>query len=141
VWADEALRGAACWLPPGETQVSVLRALRTGALGLPARLGPRGLRRLLAYEAVAEAQHEQGCPEPHWYLYLLGVDPDAQGEGIARRLVAPALERADADGVPAYLETQTPGNVALYERFGFAVTGQRDVAPGLVTIGMRREPR
>jgi hypothetical protein len=39
----------------------------------------------------------------------------------------PGLDRARADGVPAYLETATAGNVALYERSGWQVTQQLSV--------------
>jgi predicted acetyltransferase len=31
------------------------------------------------------------------------------------------LERADQEQMPAYLETQRPDNVPIYERFGFEV--------------------
>jgi GNAT superfamily N-acetyltransferase len=131
--------GAACWLPPGEP-VTVARSVRTGAIALPRLLGVGGALRALAYHRIASAAHAAVMDGPHWYLYLLGVDPEVQGEGRARRLLTPVLDRADAAGLPCYLETQEPGNVARYARFGFAVADRRRVAEGLETFGLRRPP-
>ena len=42
----------------------------------------------------------------------------------------PVLERCDAEGTPAYLETDTERNVQLYERHGFEVTEEFDLPGG-----------
>ena len=60
---------------------------------------------------------------PHWYLQLLGVAADAQRGGFGSALMRRQLERCDADGMPAHLET-TAENVDFYGRFGFGVTGE-----------------
>ncbi|HVM09100.1 MAG TPA: GNAT family N-acetyltransferase [Acidimicrobiales bacterium] len=62
--------------------------------------------------------------DPVWYLPFVGVDPLRQGAGIGSELVRAGLARADADGLPAYLEASTARNRALYERFGFDVVGE-----------------
>jgi ribosomal protein S18 acetylase RimI-like enzyme len=62
--------------------------------------------------------------EPAWYLPFVGVDPALQGLGIGTGLVGAGLARADADGLPAYLEASAPRNRALYERLGFVVVGE-----------------
>jgi ribosomal protein S18 acetylase RimI-like enzyme len=62
--------------------------------------------------------------EPHWYLWLLGVDPQWQGEGLGSRLLAEVLERCDRDRVPAYLQATTPRNRELYLRHGFEDCGE-----------------
>ena len=56
--------------------------------------------------------------EPHWYLGVLGTDPDHQGKGIGAALLAPVLERCDREGMPAYLESSKESNIPYYERFG-----------------------
>ena len=63
--------------------------------------------------------------EPHWYLWVLGVAPESQHKGIGRALLEPILERAEADHVACYLETQTEGNVAFYRACGFEVLEER----------------
>jgi len=61
---------------------------------------------------------------PHWYLPLIGVDPSAQNRGLGSALLSRALARCDRERVPAYLESTTPRNSPLYERFGFKAIGR-----------------
>ena len=56
-------------------------------------------------------------------------------------LLAPVLGRCDREGLPAYLESSKESNIAYYERFGFAVIGELQAAPGGPTLWpMWREP-
>ncbi len=59
-----------------------------------------------------------------WYLPFIGVDPPHQGRGLGSVLLASGLERADRDGIEAYLEASTPANRRLYERHGFDLVGE-----------------
>lgn len=68
-----------------------------------------------------EAHHPAG---EHWYLPFIGVDPAHQGRGLGSGLLRRGLGRVDDDRLPAYLEASSPRNRALYERHGFAVTGE-----------------
>ena len=61
--------------------------------------------------------------EPHWYLPFIGVRPEAQGRGMGAHLLELGLDRADADGMPAYLEATSRRSVPLYSRHGFKVIG------------------
>ena len=49
--------------------------------------------------------------------------PEAQGAGLGARLLRQGLARADAEGMPAYLEATNRRIAALYARHGFAVLG------------------
>ena len=120
----DRLAGAACWLPPGNWHLPISTQLRL----LPRVVAhARGdVTRLMRWQRIAEGKHPR---EPHWYLALLGVDPALQGRGYGPHLMRPALDRCDSDRLPAYLETDTEANVALYERHGFAVT-ERFELPG-----------
>jgi len=124
-WTTNALDGAALWLPPGGWEVPIWLQLRL----LPMVLASTRLEtvRLMRYISVVEAKHPH---KPHWYLAVLGVDPDRQGRGFGSHLMRPVLERCDADGVPAYLETDTEKNVQLYSRHGFAVTEEFNLPDG-----------
>jgi predicted N-acetyltransferase YhbS len=62
--------------------------------------------------------------EPHWYLQTLAVEPGSQRGGIGTALMQPGLDRADAEGMPVYLETQRQSNIPYYRRFGFELTDE-----------------
>jgi GNAT superfamily N-acetyltransferase len=80
--------------------------------------------------------------EPHYYLGVLGVEPESQGKGLGRALMQPILERCDRDGIGAYLEASTPRNRALYLRNGFEVTEEiRFPGGGPPSWRMWRAPR
>lgn len=123
VFTDPDINGAACWLPPGRTDLHIMDMIRYW--GWPPRLfGAIGIRQIIMameMEAVSKKQHAHWVPGQHWYLFLLGVSPKAQGQGIGRQLISPVLARAQREHLPCYLETQTERNVRFYRQFGFEV--------------------
>ena len=119
-WTTHDHAGVALWLPPGYAGPSFVDSLRV----MPALARLAGWRRLrLIADAVGtlERRRHRHVPRPHFYLSALGVEPERQGEGIGSALLRPTLDRCDARGIPAYLETATARNVLLYERLGFEV--------------------
>lgn len=64
------------------------------------------------------------------YLKMAGVHPDQQGKGLGGRMIRAGLAQAARLGVPSVLETATPSNVGLYQRLGYAVASEWDVAKG-----------
>lgn len=75
---------------------------------------------------------------PYYYLSVIGVRRDLQGQGHGGRLLRWLIDRADADGKSIYLETQTAKNVALYERFGFEVVRRLEFEEWLTMWEMMR---
>ncbi|MFI5802301.1 GNAT family N-acetyltransferase [Streptomyces sp. NPDC051561] len=61
--------------------------------------------------------------EAHLYLWMIGVHPDWQGEGLGSALMTPVLERCDREGKAAYLEASSTRSRELYRRLGFADHG------------------
>lgn len=109
------LRGAALWVPPnvGPDEQTMLALIEASVSD---EIKPD------LYEVLA-AMEDHHPREPHWYLPMIGVDGAKRGSGIGSELMAYAVERCDADGLPAYLESSNPRNISLYERFGFEVIG------------------
>ncbi|HQU26794.1 MAG TPA: GNAT family N-acetyltransferase [Acidimicrobiales bacterium] len=138
--ADGRVLGVAAWLAPGGFPPPVREQVARLPAVLSAFAPHLGALRIAARaEAATVARHPR---EPHWYLQLLAVEPSAQRTGIGAALLAPVLEQVDAEGAPAYLETQDETNLAYYARAGFALEARVDLGgglPGLFT--MRREPR
>ena len=126
----ESVDGVACWLPPGEADLTPFRVIRAGMLMAPFKVGLGALKRFLDISDYIEKLHQRDMPEDHWYLMILGVDTEKQGQGVGSSLVAPLLARADAEGLPCYLETMKERNVAFYEKHGFQVVVEDDLPKG-----------
>ena len=136
-----SLEGAACWLPPGQTELTIGRILRSGLIGMPLRMGPAAYMRFSAYIDCSSELRRQNSPDTYWYLWVLGVDPPHQGQGVGGRLIRPVLEQADASGTACYLETEVERNLAFYERHGFRVVAEARVPRlDLRTWSLVREP-
>lgn len=127
---------AAYWVPPGAQDKAVPDAETVQEL-----VEILGDRAALFQEAAAAAA-EHGPQEPHWYLAVVGADPASQGQGHGAALLRSGLAKADADGLPAYLESSKPSNLPVYEHFGFTVLGEVQLPGGGPTLwSMRRAPR
>ena len=124
-YTTENVAGAIVWELPGRWKAGMLDQLRLlpAMLAINGRLLPRWGRAL----ATMESHHPA---EPHYYLPVVGVEPQWQGHGLGTSLLRPVLERCDGQKLPAYLEASSPRNRALYQRHGFVVTGQFSVGPG-----------
>lgn len=110
---------------------------------LPMLLKATGLSRfgrLLAIRADMDKHHP--LDRRHAYLWFLGVSPAAQGRGVGSALLRSAGARLDREGLPAYLETGTTRNVALYRRHGFEVISEHKARADAPTMwSMWREPQ
>lgn len=127
---------AACWLPPGRWQLGAVQ--RLALLPRLARVMGRDLARMANGLRAIERSHPR---EPHWYLPLLGVEPEAQGRGRGATLVRHMLDRCDADRTPAYLEATTERSRTLYALHGFEVTEELHLPGGGPPLWpMWREP-
>jgi len=79
--------------------------------------------------------------ERTWQLDSVAVEGFARGRGIASALIRHGLERARVAGFPTTLETGSPGNVPIYEHFGFRVIREGDPSEGGPhTWFMRKDP-
>ncbi|MFF2550338.1 GNAT family N-acetyltransferase [Nocardia sp. NPDC058058] len=128
--------GAAIWEPPGYSEGrNSLRALPGFLRAFRTRLGVAGR---MAEKMAAVHPHDP----PHWYLAAIGTLPTGRGMGYGKALLASRLDRCDAEGLPAYLESSKASNVPYYERFGFDATGEIDATEGGPLLWpMWREPR
>jgi GNAT superfamily N-acetyltransferase len=142
-WTTPEGSGVACWLPPGNAELTFRRLLRTG-FALPRammRFESSARRRAMGLVGYMDEKHRRAMPGPHWYLWALGVEPAVQGQGIGGRLLRPVLARADAVGLPCYLETETERNVVFYRKHGFeVVTEERVPGHGVILWTMARSP-
>jgi GNAT superfamily N-acetyltransferase len=134
-WMAPGQAGACLELPPDGWRMP----LRTQARHAPGFVGVFGaaLPRALAVITTMERKHLR---EPHVYVPYVGVAPEAQGAGLGTALLGRSTERADAEGLPTYLEATSERNAALYERLGFRHLGAFTVLGSPPLWPMRRPP-
>jgi GNAT superfamily N-acetyltransferase len=125
VWLADDGAAVALWNPPG-----VVPAWP------PVEMAATAVTRMERYDDVV---HQLLPTEPHWYLGVLATHPQHAGRRLGRLVMTAGLERAAADGLPAYLEAVTPTNVAIYLASGWQVTGTTAVDELDVWV-MRHEP-
>ena len=120
IYADsEEMNGFAVWLPLGFTGSKTIPFLLSGGLKLFLYAGLGFVGRLLTYEAYAMNLKKTFTDHYDWYLFNLSIKKDAQGKGIASKLMRPMLQFCDDERMVAYLETNKESNVGLYRHFGF----------------------
>lgn len=134
-WTTPELSGGAFWYPPGTTSLTFRETL---AESLP--FLPEGLPHMGRASRFEKAIKQRWPKEPHWYLSVLSISPEFQGQGHGTALLRPGLERVDADGTAAYLETQRERNVGFYEKFGFELVEKMTVDDEIPVWLMYREP-
>ncbi|MGW1991557.1 GNAT family N-acetyltransferase [Embleya sp. NPDC001921] len=138
-WAlvTEHVEAAALWIPPGGTELSA-----DEEEGLERYLVDSGDRTtadrvLRIFELLGAAQPD----EPHFYLSLLATHDDHRGRGLGMGLLAESLNRVDALGTPAYLESCNPANNARYGRAGFVPLDTVTLDTGHIVTTMWRPAR
>ena len=117
--ANGAVLSTACWEPATMSVGAIFRMLYTFAW----LLGTLGVRKTALFGAVLfklEAKRHKHAPTAH-HLQLLGTSPDHQSKGLGATAMMIGIRRAEALGVPCYLESSNPKNVPFYKRHGFKI--------------------
>jgi len=134
--AGAPAQGAAIWMAPDKWKTGGLELL--GQIPLMFALGLTNGPRAVGVLSKMEKVHPK---EPHWYLAVLGTATAHQGKGVGSALMQPVLEKCDADGIPAYLESSKESNIPFYKRHGFEVTGEVTIKNGPTLWPMWRDPQ
>ena len=120
IYADsEEINGFAVWLPFGFSGNKTLPFVMNGGLKLIFHSGFGIIGRLVSYEKYAMNLKKEFTDNYDWYLFNLSIKKDAQGKGIASKLMRPMLQFCDDERMVAYLETNKEANVGLYKHYGF----------------------
>lgn len=143
IYADsEEINGFAVWLPFGFTGGKPLPFLFNGGLELILHSGFGIIGKLLTYENYAMSLKKEFTDHYDWYLYNLSIKKEAQGKGIASKLMKPMLKFCDDEKMIAYLETNKESNVGLYNHYGFDLMKEELIPKTPVThYSMVRQPK
>ena len=126
VYTTPDLQGVAAWLPPKRSSFSKIQLLQLiwqlRLYLLPVKCGWDKLERWLSLLKITENYHQQDmATKPHWYLALMFVDPDYQGQGVGSTLLEPILSKSSAERLPCYVVTFTEQAVNFYQKNGFEI--------------------
>ena len=143
IYADSPeMNGFAAWLPLGFTGNKTIPFLLNGGLELFLHSGFGLIGRLLTYENYAMNLKKQYTDHYDWYLFNLSIKKDAQGKGLASKLMRPMLQFCDDEKMVAYLETNKASNVGLYQHYGFDLMKEEVIPKTPVThYAMVRHPK
>jgi ribosomal protein S18 acetylase RimI-like enzyme len=138
LWMTDDGAAAGAWSPPGRWVVPLGTMIRQA----PEMLRVFGRRLPLALRSGLSVERRHPRRPRHWYLHYLGAVPERQGRGLGSALMGPMLELCDRERIPAYLESSTERNRALYERHGFELVETFDMpGSGPPLRRMWRRPR
>ncbi len=137
VYTTDDMDGGAFWTPPGKWKLGIIQQL----LLTPAMARSTTWKRIPTVISGISGVEKEHPSALHYYLMALGVEPGLQGKGIGTQLMAPVLEKADRERMPAYLESSKEQNIPLYERNGFKVTKEHTIKDGPKIWLMWRDPR
>src|SRR5699024_8071831 len=115
--ADGRVLGVAMWEAPGE-KGSMPARLRSVVAALRVHRG-----RICDAMGTNRLADRHRPRVPHWYLAVIGTDPAARGRGHG-----------------TYLESSTPDNVPIYQRYGFSEIATVPARGTTPLIGMWRPP-
>ena len=131
---DEVLAVANIVLPGQREAPSALQARRDAVWR---ELGDAARAR---YDTYGQASQRFVIDQPHYHLAMVGVRRFHTGRGLARTLLDALHEMSGGDGTSCgvTLNTEDPGNVPIYEHFGYRVMGQVQVSDQLRTWAFYR---
>jgi GNAT superfamily N-acetyltransferase len=118
-YVTSGFEAATLWRPPNGWHVTLWQYISNA----PELLGIFGAG-VLDVMSTMDRVEKIHPKKPHWYLQTIGTEPALQGKGYGSLIMRDQLARADATGLPCYLESSKDTNVPIYQSFGFEVSGE-----------------
>lgn len=118
---SDNLEGIGVCLHSDRADLSLRQILRVKGVLLPIIKHVNVFRKLLSYESFASNLRGRLAPSKHWYLNIIGVDPQHQGKGYGGILLRSMFNHVDKEQLPCYLETHEEATVSMYRHYAFEV--------------------
>lgn len=139
VYVNPEVTGAAVWFGPNQP-FQATAGLWRAALWLPVQAGCGCFLRFCRFAGGAEKVHQGIISGDHYYLFILVVHPEHQGQGLGAAFLQPVLARADSQGHACYLETTNPKAPRFYQKHGFHVAHHAQIQPGGLNLWTMLRP-
>ena len=125
IYYTESIKGVALWLGPEKPLTDDIKIFSMGMIIYPFKIGFRNFRRVLNVSGQWDKEHKKVMPANHYYLMVIGVEPEFQKQGIGTLLMKDGLKKADNEQLECFLETVTQDDVRFYKKFWFDVAVNR----------------
>ncbi|MHA2202172.1 MAG: GNAT family N-acetyltransferase [Candidatus Hodarchaeales archaeon] len=123
---SDNFEGVMAILPHNKGDMTVPRIILSGGFFISLKL--MKFRKMMEQNIKAIEEVKKNLDiGPYIYLFIIGVQLEFQGKGFGGKMLRAVVEKADTEGKPIYLETQTETNVSLYEKYGFYVYKKKDL--------------
>lgn len=139
---SENLEGISGSVPGRYAEMTAWRMLRSGAIWAGMKTGMKlAMKMKTVFDPMLADRKKNMKGRDYLYLLIIGVAQEHQGRGLGKKLLQNLFDRSKSTNAPVYLETETEGNAAMYEKLGFQVI-QKITLPiiGLPMWEMVREP-
>jgi len=134
------LEGIAVWFPSNKAKVTTWMGLLNGGISYFFKHGSKAVKKQNRFYNYIYSVHKHLIPSHHWYLSIIGINPQCQGKGLSRVLFDSMLNKIDDQNIPCFLDTNNEKNLPIYARFGFKILKEYEI-PGtsIVNWAMIRE--
>lgn len=120
-----ALEAVSIWFPPGMDHSG---DVDTDPFTAQDFVNHKTMEKMRAVDETIAALTAHLGREPQWYLHLVAVRPQFRNQGYSSQLIRPMLTRAESEGLPCTLITQSMENVRKYEHWGFKLVKEMPVS-------------
>jgi ribosomal protein S18 acetylase RimI-like enzyme len=117
VYLSDDNTAAALWNTEIKERVSLQYIVRN--LSFLFRVGIRSTIRCLQADKLIYAEYPKNAK--YCQLYLIGVLPEVQGQGLSSTLMNSMIEEMKEKSISIHLETANYKNVAIYKKKGFDI--------------------
>ncbi|MGD1951508.1 MAG: GNAT family N-acetyltransferase [Leptolyngbyaceae cyanobacterium] len=112
--------GVLAWMPGARLPLNLSQLFRSGLIWAPLTIGLSAFKRLQNHDGFCEHVLLSKAPQGFAYLWLVGVHPEAKGQGLGKRMIQTALSDMHSHGYDTcLLRTDNEKNVPLYQHLGF----------------------
>ena len=136
---NKGIKGVSLWCGPKKPTLNNIELALLGLINYPFEIGIKGFIRMLNVSTEWEKIHKKQNKN-HYYLLVIGVDPEFQRKGIGSLLMKEILKKADSENLDCYLETVTEENMRFYEHHNFKSIIEKQFGMTYKYWAMRRTP-
>ena len=119
------LEGIVAWSPDSTADMTLGRLIRSGVLKYGSKMGMKAIINMAkTFRPIEKDRKEHMKNTSYIYITIIGVKQKYQKRGFGGKILQAIFKEADKTHTPIYLETNTPQNVKMYEKYGFKVLNE-----------------